>query len=486
VTNYLWLNLVWLACIFGLGALIVSELGGNSLAQVMSAVWLSFGVNFFGAVIGPRVPPAWQAAHASLINIWGDNRYTPWLDKVLFIGQLYFGMAFFSAILYLMLKPWPGTDRRDNTILTGLSLCGIGLIYPVLLPPACALVGARIIWILLDRFKNQKEFSLGEIAGLSLTIGLAGLIAFVNTVFLTLDRASHTIAQFNDLQLMRWRIAETVIVTGPLLIGAAFTLRKFWTEKRLALSVMSMGALASFLLYILFDIPWWRNEYKFIFTAAICLAPFPSLAMEPLMRRLGRWTLPTIAIVTVLVAAPFILKVNRGSINLTEKGPLVDIRHFTIRLADTEPYSTLTDAIRLKTPLNSLLVLENNEIYFPTLTQRQLYAPPVQNEPFPGILITSDEMLTLAKGYSPEILASRRVTVEDLFESNDETKMARALDQIRQFNLPIALILEEQRNAGLRNWIESTGIGKRIFEESQMEIWLIDQNEVPPKAVSTP
>jgi hypothetical protein len=478
VTNYIWGNILWLLCMFGITAGIVAELGGNSLSQVTAAIWLSFGVNFVGATMGPLIPHAWAKAHNALNNIWGDTRYTPWVEKVLFFGQMHFALGFFLAILYLLIKSWPENYKSYYIAVIGLLLCGIGIIYPVLLPPACAVIGGRVIAMVLSSWTERSPLSSKEIFGLAVTVVVAGVVTYANTKFLTADRTSSSLIHLHTIQFIRWRAAESIVVTVPLLAGLVLVFAKLWKGNRNALIILGSGALASFVLYIFFDIPWWRNEYKFIFTAAICLAPFPSLAMQRLST--NKWALPTLTICTLTLAAPFAYKVyKQGDALYTKRGPLVDIHHFDLRLPSQNPFAELIDVIRERTPINSLLILENADLYFPTLTQRQLYVAPIETEPHPGILITSDEMLTLVKGYSKAMLEQRRSMVRGLFNpENDGIQRAQSLNQILEFNRPLVLVLDKRRHASLMDWLIKQRKGRLLYKENGFVLWLIAPREV--------
>jgi hypothetical protein len=479
VTNYIWTNLIWLVCMFSLAAAIVRELGGNSFSQIMVTVWLAFGVNFVGGAIGPLVPITWVKSYPILGGIWGDSRYLSWLLKVLFFGQMYFAMGFFMAILYLVIKPWPDRFNPCYVALVGLLLCGIGVIYPVLLPPAAALIGARIMTIILDTWIDHTPVSYKEIFALGSVTMLAAVITYVNTQFLIADRGNALLILRNALWVMRWKAIESIIVTGPLLAGLVLVLPRLWKKKRAPLIIMGVGALVSFVLYTLLDIPWWHNEYKFIFTAAICLSPFPSLAMEPVVRRLGRWALPGVAILTIILAAPLTQEVYGNIGAFTKQGPVVDAHSFDLRLADRELYSGLTDAIREKTPINTVLVLQNTDLYFPTLTQRELYVAPSDPRPHPGILITSDEMLVLVKGYKKSIVEQRRSVVDGLFNPH-ENGLARAqsLNQVLKLNRPLALVLNERRDATLLEWITTQENGSFLYKQNGLILWFVEPQKI--------
>jgi hypothetical protein len=474
VSNYIWVNLLWLLCIFCFAGGIVTELGGNYLSGVTVVTALSFGVNFVGYIVGHLIPAAFVKAHPLLGNIWGDNRYTPWLDKVAFFGQMYFAMGIFIALVFLIIKQLHESPTQYHLAVICLLLCSLGIIYPVLWPAAVALIGARIITLLFDRSKDRQAGTYRQILALGMVVCISAVVTYADLKLLTQSRAGDSLVSLNRLWYMSQKVAESVVVTSPLLAGFCLVFRRYWRTRRNALIVLGLTALASCMLYVLFDIPWYRNEYKFIFTAAICLAPFPSLALESLFDRLGRMALPAIGFMTIILASPLAYNTyTQLDVLYTKLGPSVNVQSFDLRLDDQNRLAALCDAIRLRTPINTILVLENADLHFPTLVRRQLYAPPFQKEPHPGILITSYEMLTLVKGYSRQILENRKAILEGLFNPEDPMQRAESLDQILAFKRPVALILDRQRNTSLLEWLAKKH-GRSLYEGHGLILWLIE------------
>jgi hypothetical protein len=487
VTSYIWFNLVWLIVIFGFVAGIVADLGGNRMSQAGAAVWLSFGVNFVGYVLARIVPPTWADRYHVLLYIEGDNRYTPWLDPVVAFSQIYLGLGLFTAIVFLILRSWPNGHGRYYLILIGLLLCGLGIIYPVLLPAAFAVVGAKVLLMLFRQMRGRLLRTWPEISGLVGILVVAGLVTLIWVRLLTGARTGLTLISINNIYFIRYESIITAVVMSPLLLGFAVAIVRRRKENGDALIMLGLGGLASLLLYVLFDVPWWRNEYKFIFTAAICLAPFTSIALEPVLNRLRRLALPALGLLTIVLASPFAYKVYVQSYYYyTRPGPPVDASHFDLRLDQRQPLSELLNIIRDKTPVDSLLVLENTATHYPTLTQRQLYVAPAEATPQPGILVTSDEMLTLVKGYPKELVEERRAVVKGLFESDDPAQMATSLDDILAFRRPLVLLLDEQRQAPLRQWLTKEGIGSSIYEGEGLIVWVIASGTTAPSINTAP
>lgn len=471
VSNYIWQNLIWLVCIFFLAGAITAELGGNAFAQVATAVWLSFCVNFVGVTVKPLLPAALIKAHPLLGGIWGDNRYAPWLDKIVFLGQMYFAMGIFTAVLYLVIKYWPQEAKRDYILLIGLLLIGLGFIYPVLLPPTLMVIALRGLLILIQKRKQLNLSATGEVIALGVVALLSLALTVAYSRFLTEARTGASLIYLHDRYTIIARILESFVVTSPLLAGLALAFWGLWQKKREALVILALGSLGSVILYILFDIPWWRNEYKFIFTAAICLAPFLSLALQPVFTRLSRMAVPVLILAMLVLAAPFINHIYLKTYDLyTRKGPVVDVDNFNLRLDNSEPLSGLINAIRKETPQNSLVVVDKASFYYPTLTQRQLYAPPNQDHPYPGILVSSEEMVTQVNGYPSQVLKEREAVLHALYYSPDPTQ---SLMQVMKFNRPVALVIDDQQNKRFLDWLIKHNQGQVVYKGNGSQLWLI-------------
>jgi hypothetical protein len=359
----------------------------------------------------------------------------------------------------------------------------------VLLPPACAVIGARMIINFFYPSQPSPARSYRELIGFGSILIVAAVVTFANVKFLTQGRVSEILFGLHNLRLIRWHAVESLVVTSPLLIGFVFFVVRYWRSRWRTLVILGLGALSSFVLYTIFDIPWWRNEYKFIFTAAVCLAPFPSLFLESWLDRLGRMTVPMTACLAVGLALPWAYNIYLKREALYMKaGPALDLRGFDMRLDHREWLAGMFDAIRERTPVNSLLVTENAELHFPTLTRRQLYVAPAQTEPHPGILISSDQMLTLVKGYSKEILEQRRSIVRGLFNpQNDGIERAQSLKQILKFNRPLVLVLDGRRDAILLDWLNKERKGRLLHQENWVLLWLVEpeQNRIDSAIIST-
>lgn len=477
MSNYIWGNLIWLVCIFGLAAAVTGELSGNAFSQVTTAVWLSFGVNIVGTVAQPLIPADWSKAHRTLKYIWGDNRYSPWLDKIAFFGQVYFSLGIYIAIIYLLLRKWPESSRKGYYALIAILMTGLCLIYPVLMPAAALVIGGRMLLDLIHWVKARDRSSMEEFLVLVVVCVFSLALTYLYSRFLTGARSSASLFSVHEPRILFYRTLESIVVTSPLLVGMLIAFRRVLRSHPDSLTILGLGYLGCMFAYTAFDIPWWHNEYKYVLTAAICIAPFLGLALEPVFSRLGRFAIPALFVITLLMAEPFFQDIYSNIYgNYTRHGALADVSSFSMRLADSEPLSSLVDTIRMKTPQNSLVLVGEASFYYPALTQRQLYAPPDQQDPYPGIEVSSTEMITLVKGLPAATLADRRAILYQLYNA---TNPVSALAAIQAYHRPLVLVVNEQKDAALLQWLEKVKIGQQIFNANGYRLWLIQPGEKP-------
>jgi hypothetical protein len=489
--SYIWTNLLWLLFTFGFLILITGELGGDYLSRVSSIVWLSFGVNFVGFLIenlakasswlydlglGTRIDISW------IYWVTGDYRYSPWLLKFMFFQQEPLTLGLYAAIVYFMIKRW-GRDLASADYMLLFLLClGVGLIQPNLFPAVWPLLGAQGISLYTHRHDMHQTHWWRQVFALGLVLLITTALTFGYVEFISRDHIGRAFGLFGPIsaagmRILALRIITSAIVISPFLLGFLLVFKRCWKQKPDAVVVLGLGAVGSLVPLILLYIPALNNEYKFMFTAAICLAPFPSLAWEPLLGQIGghKWVVSfTLALI---LAIPFIYKMSNDwpwqPPQLSISPPSLDLRTFSLRLADNERLAGLVDTIQKRTPADTIICTEYNEIDLPTLLQRTLYAPPVQPEPFPGVNIPTEDLLIGTKGYDPHTILDRRVILKDLFHSNDLTRKDHSLQQILQFHRPVAILFESQQDAAMREWLEKDPNRQLLFSGNGFSLWLV-------------
>jgi hypothetical protein len=482
-SSYIWTNLVVLSCMYGFSAYTVAELGGNRLSRITSFLWLCFGLNFAGYVFFIMIPGAIHGTfwdHGPYYYAWigGDYRIFPWMLKFFFFEQSIFGICMLSSVIYILIKERASGLTLDSLILLGLLLCGIGLVYPVYFAPAAIGVCCAAFAFFLDRAGPEKPDYFQQCLGLGVVLIAAAAVTYANVKSLSVDRTTPSmILPSLSLHFAKYTLIKSVssaVVLALLLGGLGFAFRRCWKDNRNATIILAGGGLGSALLYLFLEIPKPSAEYKFLLTAALFFAPFPALALQPYLERLKGKALPVFALIAFALAAPAAHKIYTDfPWTPPWPHPAADAGSFDLRLKENEPMSPLCDAIRQKTPPDAILVVEKSNVHFPTLTHRRLYAPPLQDKPHAGVFIMSDLLLATQKGYGKEIIADRRLVVNELFNSPDYIRREQSVEHILGLKAPVAIILEMPRHAALQEWLATDARNSRLFDDGVMTLWLI-------------
>jgi len=306
--GFLWMNVLWLVFIAQLTASLVKRVGGNQKAAVFSVIGLLFGVNFLGYSL-PRIFPSGVLKLINIWgNIWGDYRYTPWLLKFCTFNQEPFALAFFTGIVFIMADQWPEEREWGGPVLLFLLLAGLGLFFPQLLPVGFAVALGGLISMFIKVFRTSRRLAYNRLIVVGIAILLATITSSAHLHLVTHDSVKLTTLGISNVRQMISKSLVTLVVTFPLLCGLALASPGLWKRRRHFAFVLLVGIFTSCALHIVLSIPYFANEYKFIFPAAICLAPFFGLGMEPFINRLRHWALLSPLILGLILAAPFFHK----------------------------------------------------------------------------------------------------------------------------------------------------------------------------------
>src|SRR5271166_4352287 len=295
VCNYIWSNLLWLIATYGFAIAIAKEMGGGGLAQLSCGVMLLLGTNPVGYLLMKLAP-----LH-TYRQIWGDPRFTPWVVKFLIFSPMAMALAMLMGLIYLLLRAAP----LDNTVLliVFLLLASIGILYPLLLPSACGMVVARLLSTLTDRNQWGTAAVRKEWFVLIGSVLLAGVLTYIEVRLITSDRqiTTHEVIFSSAVSVAR-KLFASLIATSVLIAGLLLTVRSSWNNRRRQTLYLLLGAAASVFLYAAFRIPYYENEYKYVFSIAMCLAVFPALALERVWRQLP----PVAALAAVTLTGLFL------------------------------------------------------------------------------------------------------------------------------------------------------------------------------------
>lgn len=476
VTSYVWGNLLCLICIYGFAIGITREIGGGKLAQFSSGIWLLLGTNPVGYVLMKLAP------RGASYHLWGDTRYTPWVSKFQLFSPMSLALGMAIAIIYLLLRS--STLSKQLLIVVCLLVCGIGLFYPLLLPPTCVILGAKMVALLVEKQNGRWSFPRREWIALAGILVLGGLLTYGELKFLASDKpATASLVYFSTITSAARKIFESLIATSLLLAGLAFTLPGLWKSKRSATLFLLAGAVGSYALYAAFHILYYENEYKFVFLAATCLAVFPALATERIWREWPRRkAAPVLAGMVLLLFTTYAhwsyvtwpyLGLLPGHQSKPYDAPL-DTSNFYLQFDKREPWSGVCSAVRRLTPADSVLVVKNGAFYFPGLTDRSLYVSPLGEMAYAGVNQDADLLDAVIRGTGQQILEQRRATLGDLFSAGDPSRREQALDTILALQRPVAIVADAE-HSDLLEWLKQKKTAVELYAENDLSLWLIDK-----------
>ena len=210
-----------------------------------------------------------------------------------------------------------------------------------------------------------------------------------------------------------------------------------------------------------------------MFVAALCFAPFPVVAMEPLFRTISLRSLAAAGLLAAVLVAPFVHKLERDWPWPRVEAPRADASHFGLRLDESADLNPVWDIIRRHTPTNSILFVEESDVYLPVITGRSEYVPPDLSRAYPGISLSGKHILMTVKGYDPEVITRRAETAAVLYHSRDEDEFARAMSTIQQLGRPVVIVIRLNAHAALDKWLSQRADSEAVFSGDDVHVWML-------------
>ena len=473
--SYAWTNVLWILLLYGLAVVLASEIGLTPLSAVFAPIWLFFGVNFANELL-TRVVGRW--IHLSSL-LSGDLRYANWIWYFMFPSQMVFAVAMLLAILIILVRNslWV-RPARDLTLVV-LLLVGIGIFYPVLFPAAAVAPLARIAAELINRDRKRRVY-WKPVLMLLVATSIGTLVAVGNLAAITRDRKTAALlvsnmgpqTEFFHSGTPVGKAVEYLAATSTLWVALALTIRRLWAAQRTTAVVFAIGGLASALLYVTLSLPYYQNEYKFVFTGASCFFLFPAILVEPVFNRIGNKALGAGMLLTLVLAAPLIVKMYRYPPFWITHGPQLQAGGFDLRLAGSERLADLTDAIRTRTPIETVIVADDMGVYLPALTRRPLFVAVKSPNADPGVAIPNDTLLRGVKGYDSRLIDRRQSIQYVLFHSDNRAEVTQSLGEALALKRPIVVLLDARLHPALPRILRELGCGQLLLREHDLEVWL--------------
>lgn len=478
LTSYVFPDLMCLIAVFGFTAGVAKRLGGGRIAQIGSLIWLPAGTTPMVYLMLKVAPHS--AGYCCDLRFEGE-----WINKFQIFNGMAIGLGMLMTLIYLLVR----SDQRSKGTLAviGATLCGLGLLYPLLLPAACSVVAALALSPLINpETRKWPAISRQWLIWCGLMV-VALLATYAEVHMLTSQRLTKVGAvSISDFAFLRQKVRAELISTFFFLVGLGLVFRYCYRHRPLATLTLAGGAAMNYILYAFAHIPYYDNEYKYIFGVTLCLAPFPAIAVERIWRD---W--PRMAAVPVLAGLAAFVMVSYGAY-LHDPGttawvpekpgpwartPRYDASEFAIRLAPGEPMAGICDAVQRTTPADTVVLLNKSDVYYPGYLERSLYVP-ADNKDYRGTNKFSDDMEGEIRGYGYDLLNRRRAELKTLFGSVDAATRQSALDRALALHRPVAVITEPGDTA-LRDSLIGMST-QRLYSQNGIDLWLLN-NGAPPQ-----
>jgi hypothetical protein len=454
------LGLLWVCVLFYETC---RALGASRFASQIGLLWLAFGTNIAGSVI-------WEVAAFRGRMIWmpGDIRTTPWIRKFIILEPTALAVDLSVALLVVSLEALQNR-QRVWLVLTAILVASIGMIHPLLFPAA---LGFSAVLLLLLWWQERCEpLPLLQRSTLILFMGLvlATLLVLTYAHFLAQARSA-PLLHFSGLGPLLTKSATGLLAMALFLLAILSLPRSQLTERGVML--LLAGSLPSLLLRSLFRVSAGSNEYKFIFCAALCLAPVAALAIDRWVPKFASPALMTLASLLLIVPAIQAIRTQQGMSGHTYF-PQVSEGGFFIELNPTEPERGWVEAVRTRTPQNTVVVVHQSDLFLPAVTARPLWVPPEHSRDVPGYWLRNRWNLVEERGYSPGLYDNREAVARCLYECEKEDRLQQAEQQLGSLHRPVAIVFSPGEGLPFQALLERDPRARILYREpSGIVVWL--------------
>lgn len=378
-----------------------------------------------------------------------EHRATPVIMKFFNINGTPLGIVFFLLFLFAVLRIFKGRMRVSSGLMLALSVLGAGFFYPATLLGLGFSAGLLCaVFLLFGRRIASCEHGRRK----------AILIAFIFVLCVLLLLVPYLKSISGDLkvQFFNRRVAlmnalSYAALCLPLIL-VVFLNRTFLKDRadKLALTVLALTVVATFLAYVCTKIPT-GTEYKSLLLSTLALGLLGGAAFDGMTRWCPRGIVFVIILIFLFPSASVVsTKISRLSdlaVPYTEKGR--DL------LRANEEENELYQWMREKTPKKSVFI--DTEITLPIYGRRKLFMSP-DKWMEPGF------QLRFLKVYhnDPELQSRRQEIVKEIY-SEKESSSGKNMDDFWNTQRDLYVVLRRRR--------EPAGFSrqnlKRIFQTSQ-------------------
>jgi hypothetical protein len=458
------INLLWLFWICVLVYETCRSLGGSPRASRIGLLWLGFGTNVVGGLI-------WLAATLfgrDISRVPGDTRTLPWIEKFYKLNEMPFAMALLAALMLVAVHA-VASRQRFWIGMVAILLAGVGLMHALLFPPALAICGFLLVLYWWMARVGSEPAAYRPAVMLLGGIAAATVVVLINAHMISLSRSA-PLLHFSGLTEMLAK-SVTGVLSMALFLAAMATMRRAQLAQPPVL-LLTVGAVAGLVLRSLLTVGAGDNEYKFVLSAALFLAPVAALAVD---RWVPRRVSPKLALISSLLlaitATPPLIQHSRRDL---DRLPLIREEGFYVQPA-LEKDSGWIEALRTQTPSNTIVVVRDSNLFLPGITARSLWAPPLGAAPLPGYWLGDRWNLVQERGYPASLFDRRERTTRCVYECTDPGQVRQAEQQLTSLKRPVAIVFSTGEGREFLAMLERDPRARMLYPDRYGAfVWLLE------------
>jgi len=459
-------NGIWLLFTF----LLVYELGITGLRLQRPTALLGVGLTFLGTnVIGAlawTVKRDWHWQQQYL----GDIRYTPLLGKYLGFETMPFAFALLIAVALLCTLALRYHLPRLAAPL-GITLTALGLIYPILFPVGCLLVGGLWLLLIIRLDPATPQYRWREVLWIAAGVGASVFIAFAFLTLVTQDRSNGAVSltALAEMKPKFLHLVSALLLFVPAALAILLGLFKR-SGPVLLLTAVGLGSMA---LYVVTSLD--NLEYKYMLAVTIVAAPLAASGIEWFLLRWPKvqWGLAFATTITlVFIHQTLMFSVGAQIPENLVHAPMLQEDTFWVSLAPSEENAAWTTAVRTQTTENTVVVTQNSAIHISSFVARPLYAPSdIDGTESSGYSVDNRFNLLTWRGYPAQLYEERLAVVKTVYSATSTPELQAALTTLLLLNRPVAI--DFARNIPMLQWLRDEGIGSELFADDTHVVWLL-------------
>lgn len=425
----------------------------------LGLVWLTLGTNAVGFWLW--MTTGWLP---------GDVRYTPWLRKFMISELTPFILAMLAG---LMLTGVVAVRRRSRAllVLVALMTASVGVFYALLLPAALAFSGALLLVTWLDPTLGDTRERRWSAVVLAVGLGVAVVLSATYLGLVTSARSGAPVA-LSPLGAIVSKAGTGVIAIVPFAAAMLLGLRSQW--RRPEVIVLTLAAAACFAARPLVQMGGYA-EYKFMLPTPLFLTPLAALAADRWNPR--RLSMDAVVLASVVLLLPGLTARSTDWLTeVLEVLPAVQESGPSLVLGAEAPDAGWTTAVRVGTPVDTVVAVRRSRLLLPVLTERALLGPAEQVDgAAPGYWELSHFNLVDLRGYPRDVVDQRTALVQQVFGTGAATPPEVVLSGLRALGRPVALVFRPDDDRTYLDWLRQQGTGRELYRDPPgVVVWQID------------